>query len=112
MEMNRGKIDHLITYTSTCSETTLTPNTYTWTWTAATLPPLQKKPQHIHIDIDRGNIDLQHMYINRGTIIPPLHMVMNIDNMHMHIDMDRGDMNSGNISVPQTHTHGHDQRQH
>jgi hypothetical protein len=75
-------------------------------------PPPQKKLQHIHIDIDRGNIDLQHMYINRGTIIPPLHMVMNIDNMHMHIDMDRGDMNSGNISVPQTHTHGHDQRQH
>jgi hypothetical protein len=28
----------------------------------------QRKPQHIHIDIDRGNIDLQHMYINRGTI--------------------------------------------
>jgi hypothetical protein len=76
------------------------------------IAPPPKKTQHIHIDIDRGNIDLQHMYINRGTIIPPLHMVMNIDNMHMHIDMDRGDMNSGNISVPQTHTHGHDQRQH
>ena len=43
-------------------------------------------------------------------------MVINIDNIdrpkHMHIDMDRGDMNSGNIFVPQTHTHGHDQRQH
>ena len=42
-------------------------------------PPPKKT--HIHIDIDRDNIDLHHMYINRGTIIPPLHMAMNIDNV-------------------------------
>ena len=45
------------------------------------IAPPNPPPQHIHIDIDRGNIDLHHMYINRGTIIPPLHMVMNIDNV-------------------------------
>ena len=68
--MNRGKINHLITYTSTCSETTLTSQYIHMDMDSRNIAPPQKKLQHIHIDIDRGNIDLQHMYINRETIIP------------------------------------------
>ena len=83
MEMNRGNIDPLLTYTSTCSETTLTPQYIHMDLDSRNNAPLQKKT-NINIDIDRGNTDPQHMYMNRGKIIPPLHMAMNRGNIDPH----------------------------